>query len=351
MQSAPAFRALLLATLLLSLAGCVRKADDAAADTQLQLTGASAKGAAQAAASNATPAPAWSVSQSWTHKWTIMGAGDGGGDLTILIRTVVAETADGGWTLATDNQTIAAFHGAFVIPTLGHFSRGLLQSVGETRFPWYHFPLAANTTWNDAVVAWDGVQASSIPVHGRVASVTHGASTLYRIELSAADHLVAEYDYDSETEWFNEARFYDDSGTLVFRAEMQETHRGFTGRLYDDTGVLLLNHQDLVVPTAGVVQPNPAQDFTMAADQNRLLVFLISFAVGGAHHAELVAPDGSRHAAQSVDAVAMPVLNDSGVLLLPGQAGTWRVASAGAGLIVAGGFIQAYGLHERVIDL
>jgi hypothetical protein len=162
---------------------------------------------------------------------------------------------------------------------------------------------------------------------------------------------VAAYDYDTVAQWFDEARFYDDHGTLQFRAEMQETGRGFKGRLYDDTGVPLLNHQDLVVPSAGVVQPNPEQDFTMAADQNRLLVFLISFAAGGAHDSELVAPDGTRHGAQAMDAVVRPLYDDSNVFLLPGQAGTWHVTTAGAGVFAAGGFVQAYGLRERAIDL
>ncbi|MEA3202708.1 MAG: hypothetical protein QOI63_374 [Thermoplasmata archaeon] len=341
-----ALPALLLATLLLPLAGCLHKADSGALAPVAKVAGG-----APSSAMNATPAPAWTVGQSWSHKWTLVGD-----NLTFLVKTVVAEQADGGWTLATDNQTIAAFHGAFIFPTLGHFTPGLVETAGPARFPWYHFPLAPNATWSDTAITFDG-QATSSEVRGRVASVQQtGTSTVYHVEMTTQGRLVAAYDYDTATQWFDEARFYDDQGKVQFRVEMQETGRGFKGHLYDDTGVALLNHASMVgvdpgAPTAPMVQPNPAQDFTMAADQNRLLVFLVSFAFAGAHDSELVAPDGTRHGAQAVNGV-LPGFdhNDSNLFLLPGQAGTWHVTTNGAG-VVAGGFVAAWGLHERAIDL
>jgi hypothetical protein len=343
----PVLQTLLLAVLLLPLAGCVHKADTAVPDAGAASTGGLAGGAVQAVAAIATAAPAWSLGQSWVHKWTVAAAGN----ITFLVRTVVAEQADGGWTLATDNQTIAAFHGAFVFPTLGHFSRDLLQTVGDTRFPWYHFPLRDNQTWTDSVVVFDGTKDTTLDVQAHVTSATHGASDIYRIELAAKGHVVAAYDYDSATQWFNEARFYDEAGGLQFRIEMQETGHGFKGRLFDDVGSLLLNHQDLVVPAAAIAQPTPPEEFAMAADQNRLLLFLISFAAGGGHDSEVVAPDGTRYGAQAFDAAVSPISNDSRLLLVPGQAGTWRSVAAGAGVFVAGGYIGAYGLRERAIDL
>lgn len=352
MTSVPALlRASLTVLLLVSVAGCIRKADDAV-DAQPQAPDGAAAGASHmAAAMSGTPAPTWAIGQSWTHKWTIVGSG-GDDNFTFLVRTVVAEKADGGWTLATDNQTIAAFHGAFIIPTLGRVSHDLVQAAGETRFPWYHFPLKPNATWTDTVVGWDGAKASTLAVTGRVTAVTHSPAHTYHVEMAASDHVVAEYDYDVETEWFREARFYDDSGTLQFLVQMVETGTGFTGRLYDNSaGKMLLSHQDFIVPAEGVVQPAAPQEFTMAAGQNRLLVFLFSFAFGGAHDSELIAPDGTRHGAQSFDGVLAPFYNDSRILLLPGQAGTWHAASAGAGAFAAGGFIQTFGMHERVIEL
>jgi hypothetical protein len=340
MQPRAVLLATLLASLVLPLAGCLHKADTATPPAPV-----AGKGGASVLAMNATPAPMWSVGQSWSHKWTLVGD-----NLTFLVRTVVAEQADGGLTLATDNQTIAAFHGAFIFPTLGHFTPGLVQTAGTTRFPWYHFPLSENATWTESAVTFDGTKDAKVDVQGRVVGAKHGHSTVYSVEMATKDHLVATYDYDTATQWFNEARFYDNEGTLQFIVEMQETGRGFKGRLYDDSGALLLTQEDYVIPPAGIVQPNPTKDFTMAADQNRLLVFLVSFAAGGAHDSELVAPDGTRHGAQAMDAVAFPLYNDSNLYLLPGQAGTWHVTTVGAG-VAAGGFVQAYGLHERAIDL
>jgi hypothetical protein len=337
-------RTVLLAFLLLPLAGCVHKDAPAAPASSGGAAGASALAPA---AVNGTPAPTWTVGQSWSHKWTLVS----GGNLTFLVKTVVAESDAGGWTLATDNQTIAAFHGAFVFPTLGRFTTGLAQSVGTSRFPWYHFPLLPNATWTDSVVLYDGTKDTKLDIRGRVTGVQHGTSDVYRIEMATGDRVVATYDYDTKTQWFNEALFYGDDGTLQFRLEMQETGRAFKGRLYDDTGAFLMDHEDLVVPSAGVVQPSPPQDFAMAADQNQLLLFLISFAAGGGHDSEVIAPDGQRFGAQAFDGVVAPFYNDSRVLVVPGQAGTWHCSTAGAGALVAGGVIQAYGLHERVIDL
>ncbi|HEX2066319.1 MAG TPA: hypothetical protein VHI93_05845 [Candidatus Thermoplasmatota archaeon] len=340
-----ALPAVLLAALLVPVAGCLQeKEGDApgpAARTVTALAGQAGAGP------EATAAPSWAIGQSWTHKWTIVD----GGNLTLLVKTVVAEAADGGWTLATDNQTIAAFHGAFVFPTLGRFTPGLLQTAGPTRFPWYHFPLTANATWSDTAVLYDGVKDTQVDVQGRVVSVQRGPSTVYTVELTTGDRLLARYDYDAHTQWFNDATFYGQDGKPDFTVQMQETGRGFKGRLYDDTGVPLLNHFSLLAPAAGEAQPRPSADFMMAADQNRLLVFLFSFAAGGAHDSELIAPDGTRHSALSVDAVAAPVHDDGRILLLPGQAGTWRVATAGAGAFAAGAYVAAYGLHERTIDL
>ncbi|HEX2065617.1 MAG TPA: hypothetical protein VHI93_02290, partial [Candidatus Thermoplasmatota archaeon] len=100
--------ALLLTALLVPIAGCLQEKEGDAlgppAGTVTALAGQAGTGL------EAAPAPTWAIGQSWTHKWTIVD----GGNLTLLVKTVVAEAADGGWILATDNQTIAAFHGAFV---------------------------------------------------------------------------------------------------------------------------------------------------------------------------------------------------------------------------------------------
>jgi hypothetical protein len=280
------------------------------------------------------------------HKWTLIGD-----SLTFLVKTVVSEKAGGGYTLATDNQTIAAFHGAFVFPTLGQFTPDLLQTAGTTRFPWYHFPLKADSAWTDSAVTFDGVAEKKSDIQGKVTSVTFGANPVYHVEMRSAGVLVASYDYDTGTQWFNEALFYNATGAVQFRLEMQETGRGFKGTTYDDSGVQILDHQDLIVPTAQVVQPNPSVDFTMTADQNRLLMFIVSFAAGGGHDTEVIAPDGHRYGTQAFDAVLFPLYNDSNLFIVPGQPGTWHTTSAGAGVFVAGGVIQAWGLHERAIQV
>ncbi|HUR62316.1 MAG TPA: hypothetical protein VM286_08155 [Candidatus Thermoplasmatota archaeon] len=332
-------RALALVLLLVPVAGCAQHADVSVAKD------GGMGPAAHTSHLNAT-APAWQVGQFWVHKWTLVGD-----SLTFLVKTVVSETADGGFTLASDNQTMAAFHGAFVFPTLGHFTPELVQSAGETRFPWYHFPLTPNSTWTDSAVTFDGVAERKMDVQGKVTSVTFGANPVYHVEMRSAGVLVASYDYDPGTQWFNEALFYNATGQVQFSLLMQQTGRGFKGTTYDDSGVQLLDHQDLVVPAGGVAQPNPKKEFTMTAEQNRLLAFIISFAAGGGHDAEIVAPDGHRYGSQAFDAVLFPLYNDSQVLIAPGQAGTWHTTSAGAGVFVAGGVIQAWGLKERAIEV
>lgn len=334
-------RAVLLALLLVPLAGCAHKAP--VAGTSTETTGSAA--AMHGMALNAT-APQWALGQYWVHKWTLVGD-----SLTFLVKTVVSERTGDVMTLATDNQTIAAFHGAFVFPTLGAFTPQLVQTAGETRFPWYHFPLAPDATWTDSAVTFDGEKTKKLDVQGKVTGVTFGASPVYHVEMRSAGKLVSSYDYDVGTQWFDQALFYNETGGVAFRLEMQETGRNFKGTTYDDAGVQLISRMDVIAPPT-VMQPTSGpQDFTMAADQNRLLLFVISFAAGGGHDTEVIAPDGKRYGTQAFDAVLFPLYNDSNLFLVPGQAGTWHTSSAGAGVFVAGGVIQAWGLHERAITV
>jgi hypothetical protein len=338
--------ALLVALLLVPvLAGCSQTPSTPLAAPAAPGLSASGPGAATA---NAT-APVWKVGQYWIHKWTLVSS-----NLTFLVKAVVAQDDGDAWTLATDNQTNAAFHGAFVFPTLGQFSkRDLNQAVGELGFPWYRFPLAANATWNGTqTFLTDSGKLASSAVQGRVVSVMRGAQDLYRIDLTRSGRLVAQYDYDTGTQWFDRALFYDANGTLLFRVEMQETGKGFHGRAYDDTGVLLATAVDLLVPAGQVVQPNPTSTFTMGHEHNRLLAFLISFAGAGFHDTEIVAPDGTRYGAQAIDAAQpSPLYDDSRALLAPGVAGDWRITMEGVGAFASGGVVLAYGITEKAIDV
>lgn len=347
----------ILATSLASLAGCA--SDPPAADAEGDAP--TPTGADGLPATVDGSAPQWEVGQWWDHKWFFGSTASE----PFTVKTIVAEDLGSSFLVATDDNLTSAFHAAFLFPTLGAFPKGeVTATVGDYSWPWYHFPLSDNQTWSDEIVSRDGsgTDAYSFPITATVRAVpeivtTVGTEPGFEIEARSEGKLFARYDYVPAIGWMSRATFYDilaDEETPQFILETSQVGTGYRGPYFDSTGDVLSTHFNLLVPTAPA-PPNPTSSFPVTEAHTQVLAFMFSFAAAGAHDTELVAPDG-RHwtssQASDQDGNGLHSIGPvDGLVFAPAVAGDWRVVTAGAGVFVAGGGLQAYGITQRAGQL
>ena len=334
----PFLRALAILPLVaVALAGC--SSDEPPAAVVTPPTGAAAPGNLTLAA------PAWKVGQWWEHQWSLYSGGNV--SFQFLMRNVVAEEKDGAWTVATENRTVAAFHGAFIFPTLGQFTQGnMTATVGEMRYPWYRFPLRADTAWTDTVTTLDFTgEKVSYPIDVKVTAIDERGA---KLEARAGGKLAARYDYDVKSGWMSDAFYYDNEEQLAFRVQRLAAGTGHTGTVYDDTGAMAASTFTAVSPF--FLAPAPAMQFPVPGGNTHLLTILFAFADNGGSQAGLVAPDGSHYEAVAAYANGIPLHDSSMMVLAPAVEGTWTFESGGAG-VVAGGGMQAWAIKERAIQV
>ncbi|HUR26351.1 MAG TPA: hypothetical protein VM327_10105 [Candidatus Thermoplasmatota archaeon] len=355
--------ALAVSLLALGLAGC--SSDPPAADdgTPTPADGSGSgpgPGAGDGAAVDGS-APQWTVGQWWDHKWFFGTTASE----PFTVKTIVAEDLGPSFLVATDDNLTSALHGAFLFPTLGVFPKGeVTATVGDSSWPWYHFPLSDNQTWTDTIVSRDGSGTASsgfsitATVHAAAEIVTTvGTKPGFEVEARSAGKLFARYDYVPAIGWFSRATFYDVAATEEtpqFILETSQVGQDYRGPYFDSVGDVLSTHFNLLVPTAPS-PPNPTSTFAVTESHTQVLAVMFSFAAAGAHTTELVAPDG-RHwtsfQASDQDGGNLDSIGPAGGLVfVPAVAGDWRVVTAGAGAFVAGGGLQAYGITQRAGQL
>lgn len=345
--------ALAMALVALSLAGCASETpaaedgldggpDDPGSGTPAAVTG---------------EAPTWQVGQWWDHKWFFGSTASE----PFTVKTIVAEDLGSSFLVATDDNLTAAFHAAFLFPTLGTFPKGeVTATAGDYSWPWYHFPLSDNQTWSDEIVSRDGsgTDSYSFPITATVRAVPEIVTTIgtepgFEVEARSEGKLFARYDYVPAIGWMSRATFYDitaDEESPQFILETSQVGTGYNGPYFDSVGDVLSTHFNLLVPTAPA-PPNPTSTFAVTEGHTQVLAFMFSFAAAGAHGTELVAPDG-RHwtssQASDQDGNGLHSIGPvDGLVFAPAVAGDWRVVTAGAGVFVAGGGLQAYGITQR----
>lgn len=311
-------------------------------------------------------APTWVVGQSWEHNWSFKDPTIG----TFDIKTVVAKETDVGMLLGVPDATTAAFHAAFFFPDLGTFSMGNMRvSAGDYSTSWYAFPLSDGKAWSEPE---RNVDTTGIVQENRVDYVAHlmpkpDGSTSFHVVATIGGNLRALYDYDPAYQWFSEFRYYNataeaDADDPLITIESSLPAYGFAGTVYASTGAPLLQ---LVSQFGALASPDPMGiqpqgSFTPAPEHDHLLILEFNFAVCGAQTTELIPPPrptGSNAVYPLVDYDALTCTgtgegSGSGVeLYLPSIAGEWRVVTVGAGAIISGGGLLAYGIHEVPIDV
>lgn len=326
-----------LAAFAVALAGCSGDAPPADADP------ATPGVQDDAAAPFRVAAPPWQVGDWWEHHWVF--ASDGGPDFTV--KSIVTGNESGTYTFGTDNVDSAAQHAAFFFMELGTMGPDGVMRSGDYAFPWYSFPLEDNKTWSAAEVnIGDGFEQVTRQLTLTARLMDSGSAPHFMVSGVVDGFTYVEYDYQPATGWFSEMRTYAPSGEggapeLVYTITETGNGRGYTGPVFHATGEMLVNLQPLFHPGSSDLPTSSAQFTT--GDATHVFALLFSFGAGGAHHTQMVAPNGTAWTATGAGdpdggPLPLPPNVPSGVqVLTPALAGGWRVDLAGGGVVAGGG--------------
>ncbi len=294
-------------------------------------------------------APEWAVGDNWIHHWFIP---DGtGGETDFRTQVIVTGGMGSAWHLSAGDLQSAVFHGAFFFPDLGMMGKSdWTVRSGDYAYPWYSFPLTDGKTWSAPESNLDfDLEPVQRTLHFRSTWVAAegGNPGHYLVEAHDGNALRARYDYRPDTKWFTEYRAYDGEGTdmdnYTFRVQVESWGGGYTGPWFDATAEMLLEHVSVTAPAAAQVSTTPTATFSMTEGMTHLLAFEFSFAAGGFHDTEIFAPDNTRYGYQAFEANGMAFSDGPDTLLIPAQAGEWRVTTLGVGAFAVGGGVLAWG--------
>lgn len=329
-------RATAATVLLALLAGCSDPAPD-----DLDPTAPGQQDAARVP-NNDVPHPGWDVGDWWEHEWVFAGEN---APAPFTVKSIVAANASGTYTFATDSLATAAQHGAFFFMDLGTMGPDGNMVAGGYSFPWYEFPLEHNKTWTAREVnLGPGLEPVTRELE-LVARETGPNSPIYTIEATVDGALYAAYDFDARLGWFSTFTTYapgeDGAPEPVYTITNTGQGTGFSGPVFSATGDLLVNAQPLLHPGAPSA-PASLIAFEPDAGHTHVFAILFSFAAAGAHHTQMVAPDGQHWEATGTgdpdgNPVNPPGVSSGTQVLQPSQPGGWHVAFGGAGLVAGGG--------------
>lgn len=341
----PRFAAGLLIALL---AGCSGEptATPAADPAHGPLDGA----AATLDASSSVPAPTWQAGQWW--EWEVFFE-DQVADETFC--SIVLGEEAGGYALVTEKDWAAKDEATFDRPLLGLAAKGDLTTAGwGGDLDLLDFPLSDGKTWTATMpnIAWDVLQPAETAEIAMTARFDAGLQG-FRITGTAGGGTIVEATYLPATGWFGELAFHDiDPGQEGLEVGLRAKSAGldYTGPYFRDTATELLSFQDMNgfddYPTEGgqpiTAAPQPYWTFSMT-EGTLLYGFVQVEAVAGARGLVLIDPaNEQRNIAAQGDL-------DGGQAWLfldePGQAGEWRLATAGAGGFTHG-FARLYEVTE-----
>lgn len=283
-------------------------------------------------ANSSVPAPLWQVGQWW--EWQAK-FGDTLADGTFCSIVVEAGSAP---VLATEQDAQAKHEAAFGHPLLGALGSDLSMSGFGGEWDLLDFPLADGKTWTGTLpnIAWDILPDG--PVAVAMAADFDAALQGYRITGHSGEHLLLDGTFLPATGWFGQLNLYDvDPGQEELEVGYTAVNAGlnYTGPYFQHTARLALALQDgngfTDFPTEGgqpFVQPQPQGTFTLA--EGSLLYGLLSAeSVAGGRVITLSDPANAQR--QVVSHGDLDGNEETLFLDEPGVAGTWTVATTGAG--------------------
>lgn len=293
-------------------------------------------------ASSSVMAPTWQVGQWW--EWEIF-FDDRVNEETFC--SIVQADDPAGYVLVTEKEWAAKDEATFNRPLLGLAAKGDLTTAGwGGDLDLLDFPLSDGKTWTARMpnIAWDVLrpaETAEVAMTARFDAELQG----YRINGVAGGGTILEATYLPATGWFGELVFHDiDPGQegieVGFRAKSAGLN--YTGPYFRHTAIPLVAFEDNNGfdddPTQGgqpiTTAPQPHWTFTMT-EGTLLYGFIEVEAVAGARGLVLVDP-----ANQQRNIVAQGGTGGGDAFLFldePGQAGEWRLETAGAG-----GFTSAF---------
>lgn len=328
------------------LAGCADDSDDPLAEAGADDAGPIVLDATSIAA------PTWQVGQWWEWETTFQGGPQPETFCSIVL------SAGASHVLVTEKDGMAKEAAAFGHPLLAPVGAGDLAFGGWGDAPWaiLSFPLTDGKTWTSTIpnIAWDVFLPSDtvdVAFTATFGEAAPGQQPVVAIKGIAQELTVLDAEYDPATGWFRSLTFYDvDPGQDPLEVKWSAKSAGmdYTGPTFQATAEPLLAFGDRVgfsdFPTEGgqpyTQPPAPYHTFTMAEGQH-LYGFIEMAAFAGARGLVLVDPANGQ---RNVYAAGAPEGESFLALDEPGQAGEWKLMTAGAGGF-SGAFAQVYAVQ------
>ena len=336
--------AVLLVALLVS--GCAGKGGDAGPD-DLSADGG-ADGADGIATFDSLPAPTWQAGQWWEWETTFT-SGTRPETFCSIVLSTGTETV-----LVTEKDGMAKESAAFGHPLLAPVRASDLAMGGWGDAPWsvLSFPLTDGKTWTATIpnIAWD-IYLPAETVEATFTATFNdapaGEPPVVAIAGMVEDAKVMDAEYDAATGWFRTLTFYDvDPGQDPLEVTWTAKSAGlnYTGPYFHAEAQLLLAFDDRNgfsdFPTEGgqpyTDAPEPYHTFTMGS--GALYGYAGVVSVVGARTLVLVDPANNQ---RNVAPPGAPEGQQFLFLDEPGQAGEWRITTAGAGGMTAA-FAELY---------
>lgn len=300
------------------------------------------------------PGPEWEIGESFGHH-VFLGADD---DEGIHINTIVVEDRGDSWFLATDDTEMAWVEGAFDIPILGEFKKSDLSTTGfGSAWDWmYEFPMSHEKTWTGTVYVPDfetgeaeGVSTTFTATYNAGVTTSQGVRPGFDIEgVTAEGDVLVTYNYVPAVAWYSHFWMWDlateDPDDFYFHVMDMGHEKNWTGTYYVTEAVFATNHMNFVGAEVNPDDPaqvpevytdlNPYATFTIADTATHMYGFAFSGAFAGAHATVLVDPNNE---VIPLPAAGAPFEFTEFEFYEEAVAGTWTIATVGAGVTVFGG--------------
>lgn len=260
-------------------------------------------------------APVWSVGDAWDYTGLRGGEPTGSGTL------VVAQASAATYTLLATGADLATADAVFDISYVGPVRVADLAGAQEgTAVKFFDFPLRDGKSWT---ATWDGNAVTIVAKANPSIATPAGTHAGYDITASLEDGTVhATYDYVPALKWWSRIAFSEGWELRIDAAKSNwtgEALRGVANPLFD-------------LAPVGPLTNTPAEAFTVAPEQDALVLILSGFTNIQARAIVLQDPSGAPVFLPGGDDVYVAP-QPSGEFrseTLPATPGSWHVAMLGA---------------------
>ncbi len=302
-------------------------------------------------------APAWQVGDWFDVQFQIK---EGDGSLsTLSTKLVVIEAGFSGYRVAVADADAAKYDAAFDLPFVGNLDASLGGTMFEGAFAPWMFPIRNGSTWEVPITVGSfppvAVNAPTVALFREFTADEVGADLAgpgFVIESTMDEDAFMQFNYLPELGFADSLVVWDlsteEAGDIMFSMEVSDWGSNWTGTWHLYEGEALVAHlsgiaMDPEDPNNRILQPGTPERFEVAEGTSYLYGFLFAFAFAGQYMAGALAPDG-----KTVESIATgtPEATDVDVIDWANPpAGTWEVASGGAGVAVFGG-VFLWGINE-----